>query len=119
MKENLDNVITKNRIHARLISFTTEQFNTLQRNKDLLSFWKWEVNVHAKRVTIRVACCSIHDVKAIPLIDGFALKTDDLKEYLNGITGEAVHPEEYVRFAPPAVRRLLAQRVGGFLGDND
>ncbi|KAK8828713.1 hypothetical protein WA577_000195, partial [Blastocystis sp. JDR] len=102
LKANPDSVIARDPIHARPIALTTKQYTTLQQHRDLLSFWKWDIDLHARqRITIRT----------IPLIDGFALTTDDLKEYLGEIAGEAVRQEEYARFAPPAVKRLLAQRA--------
>lgn len=120
LKANPDGVVARDPIHARPIALTTKQYTTLQQHRDLLSFWKWDIDLHARQqITIRVVSGRVHDVKTIPLIDGFALTTDDLKEYLGEIAGEAVRTEEYARFAPPAVKRLLAQRVGASLGSHE
>ena len=78
----------------------------------LLEYWKYEFMKEKDRIVILVQeLFSRIMSQAVPCIEGFATTINDFIEFLDSISINTIPYEQVSHFIPPAILRLLAQRV--------
>ena len=88
--------------------FTEAQMQTAWRQRASLEYWGYTISRDTTGVRLEVYHRGWNRLKAIPSIDGFATTERDLGEYLDSIQADS---SDCTLSCPPAIRRLLAQRV--------
>ena len=87
---------------------TEAQMQTAWRQRASLEYWGYTISRDRTGVRLEVLQKDWNRLKAIPSIDGFATTDRDLGEYLDSIQENS---SDCTLSCPPAILRLLAQRV--------
>lgn len=87
---------------------TEAQMQTAWRQRASLEYWGYEISGDATTIRVEVIEYELITAKTVPSVDGFATTERDLGEYLDSIQADS---SDCISPCPPAIRRLLAQRV--------